>query len=38
MPGVKPIDHAPFTLQGVRALGRTWDVSSTATGIGIEAA
>ena len=35
---VKPLDHAPLSLQGVRALGRTWDVSSSADGIGIEAA
>ena len=38
LPGVKPLDHAPLSLQGVRALGRTWDVSSSAAGIGIEAA
>ena len=38
LPGVKPLDHAPLSLQGVRALGRTWNVSSSAAGIGIEAA
>ncbi len=38
LPGVKPLDRAPLILQGVRALGRTWDVSSSADGIGIEAA
>ena len=38
LPGVKPLDRAPLVLQGVRALGRTWDVSSSADGIGIEAA
>ena len=38
LPGAKPLDHAPLALQGVRALGRSWDVSSSSAGIGIEAA
>jgi glycogen debranching enzyme len=38
LPGAKPLDHPPIALQGVRALGRSWDVSSSSAGIGIEAA
>jgi len=38
LPGAKPFDHAPLALRGVQALGRSWDVSSSPAGIGIEAA
>ena len=38
LPGAKPFDQAPLALRGVQALGRSWDVSSSPAGIGIEAA
>jgi glycogen debranching enzyme len=37
LPGAAPPDGVSLSLHGVRALGRSWDVTSTPGGIGIEA-
>ena len=37
LPGVEPLDRATLSLAGVRALGRSWDVTSSPSGISIEA-
>jgi glycogen debranching enzyme len=36
--GAMPPDGVSLSLQGVRAFGRSWDVTSTASGIGVEEA
>ena len=37
LPGAAPADGISLSLHGVRALGRSWDVTSTPRGIEIEA-
>jgi glycogen debranching enzyme len=36
LPGAEPLPGVPIALQGVRALGRSWDVSCDANGVCVE--
>ena len=38
MPGVEPLGQLSLSLQGVRALGRSWDISASSGVIAVEAA
>jgi glycogen debranching enzyme len=38
MPGVEPLGQVSLSLQGVRALGRSWDISASSGVIAVEAA